>query len=341
MKKCVYPQNILIIGTDGYTDSCPLETANLKLENINDGILNAWNSSKYTDFRNNLDAYLIDKEKICWQCNKLEQNGAVSLRTETPLLSKLPELKAVQFKLSNRCQLVCAHCGPYLSSSWGKFVGSKDYIKQFELKDHVIDELAELLPNLNYIRFTGGEPWMDPMHWKILKRLSTVDKKNCELHYITNGLSTVRKDLWQGWKKVKIMLSVDGYEDSYEWFRRNAKWNDLVNAYNILKTIPNVEIKINYSLTPWTINYLESASAFFKEPMLVVPIMSPYHCSLGSLSRDDFERLGLTYYEKYNNVVNSNPKPLTYLKTWATDWDKKWGTQGLAEKIHPWLKLIN
>ena len=35
MKKCVYPNNILIVGNDGYTDSCPLETANLRLEDIN------------------------------------------------------------------------------------------------------------------------------------------------------------------------------------------------------------------------------------------------------------------------------------------------------------------
>ena len=102
MKKCVYPQNILIIGNDGYTDTCPLETANLRLEDVNNGIANAWASPKYDDFRNNLDEYLTNKEKICWQCNMLEKNGGISLRTETPLLSEKPELKAIQFKLSNR-----------------------------------------------------------------------------------------------------------------------------------------------------------------------------------------------------------------------------------------------
>jgi len=59
MKKCVYPNNILIVGNDGYTDSCPLETANLRLENINQGIQKSWQSPKYADFRNNLEEYLF------------------------------------------------------------------------------------------------------------------------------------------------------------------------------------------------------------------------------------------------------------------------------------------
>ena len=340
MKKCVYPQNILIIGNDGYTDTCPLETANLRLEDVNNGIANAWASPKYDDFRNNLDEYLTNKEKICWQCNMLEKNGGISLRTETPLLSEKPELRAIQFKLSNRCQLVCAHCGPNLSSSWGKFVGQKNYIKQFELKDEVIDELKKLVPTMKFIRFTGGEPWMDPMHWKILKELKDVDKKNCELHYITNGLSTIREDLWQGWKQVQVMLSVDGFEKSYEWFRRKSSWEDLVIGYKNLKQIPNVRIKINYSLTPWTINYLQDAKDYFNEPMTVVPIMSPWHCSLGSLTLQEYSNLGLTNFGEYAKIIGSNPKGAQYLKTWANSWDMRWNTPGFAEEVHPWLGKI-
>lgn len=340
MKKCVYPNNILIVGNDGFTDSCPLETANLRLEDINQGILKAWNSSKYNDFRNNLDDYLNNKDKICWQCNMLEKNGGISLRTETPLITDSPELKAIQFKLSNRCQLVCAHCGPNLSSSWGKFVGQKNYIKQFEIKDHVLDELKTLVPQMNFIRFTGGEPWMDPMHWKILKSLKDIDKRDCELHYITNGLSTIRPELWEGWKKIQIMLSVDGFGESYEWFRRQALWKDLLQAYENLSKHPNVKLKINFSLTPWTVDSLASAKEYFQNPFLVVPIMSPWHCSLGSLTEDEYNNLGLTKYVEYSKIIGSNPKGAKYLKTWALSWDNRWNTPGLAEKVHPWLNKI-
>tara|TARA_B100000401_G_C52770794_1_gene703090 strand:+ start:391 stop:1419 length:1029 start_codon:yes stop_codon:yes gene_type:complete len=342
MRKCIYPQNILVVGNDGYTTSCPLEFNNAKLENINEkGLVGAWNSEKYSDFRNNLESYLTNPSKICWQCNKLEKSNAISLRTEFPILTEEPNLKGIQFKLSNRCQLVCAHCGPLLSSSWGKHIGKKDYVQDYTMSNEVVDELVSIVPSLNFIRFTGGEPWMDPMHKKILKKLDKVDKGNCELNYITNGLATVNYNLWKSWKHVKVMLSVDGYGKAYEWFRRGASWNKLVESYYKLKEISNVSVTINFSLTPWTINYLNDAKEFFKnDPMMVVPIMAPFHCSLGSIKKEDYKMLGLTKFKEYANIVGSNPKELSSLKSWAEGWDKKWNTVGYAKEIHPWLMKI-
>ena len=342
IKKCVYPQNVLVIGNDGYTISCPLENTNAKLENLNKtGILGAWNSEKYYDFRNNLNSYLEDPGKICWQCNKLEKANSISLRTEFPVLSKEPKLKGIQFKLSNRCQLVCAHCGPLLSSSWGKFLGKKDYVQEYQMDDKIVDELLDIVPSLDFIRFTGGEPWMDPMHKKLLRKLEKIDKGNCELNYITNGLSKFDFNLWKSWKRVKIMLSVDGYGKAYEWFRRGASWNQLVESYEKLKAMPNTSITINFSLTPWTINYLNDAKDFFKEdPMMVVPIMHPYYCSLSSISKEDYDRLGLTKFKKYANIIGSGKPSIDSLKNWALSWDKKWNTEGQAQEVHPWLNKI-
>jgi len=340
LKKCVYPNNILIVSNNGDTISCPLESGNKKIANIHDGLLNSWNNKGYETFRNNLNEYLQDKSRVCWQCNKLEKNGANSLRKEFPLLSDQPSLKGIQFKLSNKCQLTCAHCGPLLSSSWAKFLGKSNIIQNFEMPDKVIDELSTLLPSLNFIRFTGGEPFVDPTHWKILERLENSKKGNCELHYITNGLGKVKTELWQSWPKVQIMLSVDGFKESYEWFRRGASWDKLIKNYELFKSLPNVKIKINFSVTPWTINYLADCKEYFQEDFITVPVMDPSHASLSSFTHDEYTRLGLTKYEKYSNIVGSNPKSTTYLKHWALQWDKRWNTIGQAEKIHPWLLEI-
>ena len=340
IKKCVYPNNILVVSNDGNTISCPLESGNVKLADINNGIKNAWQSPLYDDFRNNLDKYLNDKNKICWQCNLLERNGATSLRTELLPITEDVKLKGVQFKLSNKCQLVCAHCGPLLSSSWGKHLGITKPIRNFDLKDNIIEELKELVPSLNFIRFTGGEPWIDPTHWKILNELHKIDKKDCELHYITNGLGKIKKELWEPYKRVLIMLSVDGYAESYEWFRRKSSWKDLIKNYENLKKLQNVEVWINFSITPWTINYLDDCKNFFSERFFTVPIMNPSHCSLASISKENYEKLGLTNYPKYSKIIGSNIKPLEHLKNWALKWDRSWNTIGQAEKIHPWLLKI-
>lgn len=340
--KCIYPNNILIIGNDGNTISCPLERGNVVLGNINEGIMNVWNNNAHEIFRNNVESYLKDPQKICWQCSLIEKNGGVSLRTETPLLSDSTELQAIQFKLSNRCQLVCAHCGPLLSSSWGKFVGKADYVQQFELTDKILDEICEIVPTLKYIRFTGGEPWMDPTHWKILERLSKIDTKGCELHYITNGLVNKSKiKFWENWKHISIRLSVDGYGDVYNWFRRKADWKDLVSSYEFLTEMNNTNIIINYSLTPWTVDTIDKTRNFFNNQLDIVPIMDPSHASVSSISKEDYQMLGLSHYQTYEKIIGSNPRPMSYLKSWAESWDKRWNTVGQAEELFKWLKHIN
>lgn len=344
MRKCLYPQNVLTIGNDGYTISCPLENGNLKFQHINNGIKNSWNNKDFINFRENLENYLTDDKQTCWQCNVLEKSGAMSVRKETPILTEKPELKAIQFKLSNRCQLVCGHCTPNLSSSWAKHLGfpSSKLIKEFTLTQEVIDEIVELIPTLSFIRFTGGEPWMDPQHWKLLEVLENVDKKDCELHYITNGLLPAKKKyLWKSWKKVKTIISLDGFGDSYEWFRRQSSWKNFIDSYNNLKKIENIKISFNFSLTPWTIESFNEAERFFEGKIQGIPVMSPHYCSLASITKEEYINLGLPNYSKFNNIIGTKPYPLKYLKAWAKIWDKKWNTQGKSEELFPWLKYIN
>ena len=45
------------------------------------------------------------------------------------------------------------------------------------------------------------------------------------------------------------MLSVDGYGKAYEWFRRGASWNQLVESYEKLKAMPNTSITINFGFS--------------------------------------------------------------------------------------------
>lgn len=344
MRKCLYPQNVLTIGNSGYTISCPLENGNLKFQHINDGISSAWNNKDFINFRNNLETHLTDSTKTCWQCNVLENAGSMSVRTEYPAITELPELKALQFKLSNRCQLVCGHCGPKLSSSWSRFVGhcAENSIVEFTLSQKVIEEIIEIIPTLKFIRFTGGEPWMDPQHWKLLEILDSVDKKDCELHYITNGLLPAKKKhLWKSWKAVHTIISLDGFNKTYEWFRRNSDWSKFLRSYEELKNIDNVDVSFNFSLTPWTIESFTQADNYFDETVQGIPIMGPHYCSLASITKENYEKLGLPYHEKFNNIIGSKPVPIKYLKSWAQTWDKRWNTVGWAEELYPWLKFIN
>jgi len=94
------------------------------------------------------------------------------------------------------------------------------------------------------VEFAGGEPLMDPQHYRILDMLVPYGN-NIEIKYATN-LTTLGKSnrtIWEYWPKFKsvaVNVSIDGIGDSYEYVRGNASWAELVNNIRQIQTIPNV-----------------------------------------------------------------------------------------------------
>jgi sulfatase maturation enzyme AslB (radical SAM superfamily) len=119
---------------------------------------------------------------------------------------------------------------PFLDS----FVDSPNWWASFE----------KLLPYFRRVEFAGGEPLMDPTHYKILDMLATYGD-NIEIKYATNLTMLGKSDrtVWQYWPKFKSVadnVSIDGIGDSYEYIRGNASWAELVNNIKQIQTISNI-----------------------------------------------------------------------------------------------------
>jgi organic radical activating enzyme len=339
MKKCAWVENMVSIETDGWTRPCCGETDNAaRISPIQLGIKTAFNHSKLLTLRDNLNStgYTKDTEYACYRCRQVEDAGQQSLRTSTRFLSEQREIRAIQFKMSNKCQLTCAHCGPERSSGWRKLLGiSPHVINAFEVTDEFLAELVELLPNLDHIKFTGGEPFLDPAHYKILEHLSNYDRSHCKLVYITNGLIKPRLDLWKGWKDIECSISIEGYKDTYEWFRRGASWEELIDSVDVIKN--HSKASISYSVTPWTIADHPKTVEYWNLPVYAFPVVYPKHSSLHLFPRNIAEmnwNSNLPYYE----LTTINLTSIEMYKNWAINWDNKWNTQGRAEELYSWLK---
>jgi organic radical activating enzyme len=337
--KCAWIENMISIETDGYTRPCCLEASPLaKISNINDGILAAFNHPKLINLRNNLkNGYNETNRDFCYRCEQLENKNQPSLRTVTPELSKNRELKLLQFKMSNKCQLTCAHCGPMHSSSWGKLMNITPHVNNsFKVTDEFLDELKEILPQLEMLKFTGGEPFLDPNHWKILESLQNLDKSHCKLIYITNGLVKPKHHLWDGWGAVNCSVSADGYKDSFEWFRRGANWDELVDSVDTLNKHANVTI--NFSITPYTIQDYHNAKDFWKFPFYGFTIVKPVHASLFDFPREKLKEIpNYDLIPGYDSTTTSSGDLNSYIQ-WATNWDEIHKTPDLAKKILWWMK---
>ena len=166
------------------------------------------------------------------------------------------QLWFVDLKLGNICNLKCRICGSWSSSKWAD-EELKYMPKDFNKKQHIAytwlkqgawprnqdtnfwNNLRELLPNIKYIEFTGGEPWLIKEHFALLQ-FAVADgySKNIDIHYNTNG--TVMPDelwLWQNFGRVDIAFSIDNVNERFEYERYGAVWDEVVENIDTIHRI--------------------------------------------------------------------------------------------------------
>jgi hypothetical protein len=191
-KPCAWTEEWTSIETDGFTRPCCGETdVAARIAPIKNGILAAFNDAKLIELSTTLHTvgYNEQTEPYCHRCRELEDNKKSNLRSGTLRLSDKRQLTAIQFKMSNKCQLACAHCGPDRSSTWAKLLNITPHVQNsFTLSEDFLEELKSLLPQLQTLKFTGGEPFLDPNHWRILEHIANSDCRHIDLQYITLSL---------------------------------------------------------------------------------------------------------------------------------------------------------
>ena len=193
----------------------------------------------------------------------LYPNALDALRDDYIMPFAIPTM---ELKLNNLCNLKCRMCHPGDSTSWNDWNVVKKYYKGegqaiFDLvEEHNLENkplldkfedntnwwasLKKNLPYFKRVEFAGGEPLMDPQHYRILDMLAPYGD-NIEIKYATN-LTTLGKSnrtVWQYWPKFKsvaVNVSIDGVGASYEYIRGNASWAELVNNIKQVQTISNV-----------------------------------------------------------------------------------------------------
>jgi len=193
----------------------------------------------------------------------LYPNALESLKDDYTMPFEIPTM---ELKLNNLCNLKCRMCHPGDSTAWNDWSEVKEFYKGegqviFDIveehnleKKPLLDKFednpnwwASLEKNLPYFRrveFAGGEPLMDPQHYRILDMLAPYGYQ-IEIKYATN-LTTLGKSnrtIWEYWPKFKsvaVNISIDGISGSYEYIRGNASWAELVNNIRQIQTIPNI-----------------------------------------------------------------------------------------------------
>ena len=246
-----------------------------------DSLENIWNNDTMQRIRRQV--LNDDRPPECAPCFKLEDQGVESLRQRhiagkipearinlypnTPLLEVMPfEIPTIELKLNNLCNLKCRMCHPMDSTAWNDWGEVKDFYKaEGNIMYAIVEEhnlehkpfldkfqdspewwasLKKLLPHFRRVEFAGGEPLMDPQHYRILDMLAPYGHQ-IEIKYATNLTMLGKSDrtVWKYWPKFKsvaVNVSIDGMGSSYEYIRGNALWDELINNIKQIQTIPNI-----------------------------------------------------------------------------------------------------
>lgn len=222
-----------------------------------------------------IKGYKPDK---CNQCWKREETLGYSRRTwyddkikiwpETFDLNPTMELRHMDLNFGNTCNLKCRMCGSWGSTAWFKEEKllneinpnfNRTVIKSPTIIDgNYWDDKKEVFKDLERIDFKGGEPLMQEGMYIFLEYLVEWGyAENITIAYTTNGTQTPDrlKDLWPKFKKIKIIISVEGTGDLYEYIRgsnvqtideleNNIYWYDkftnIDGSFNIAIQIYNI-----------------------------------------------------------------------------------------------------
>ncbi len=253
---CLAPWTSISFNIDGYATVCCLNrttTVNV----ANGSIDEIWKSEAFAQLREN-----VSKENLKFDCSICHQQiqaknftgvKAASYDAYYPYHPERPAF--MEFCLDNTCNLACVMCNSLLSSS----IRKNEHLPPLEKKydERFVEQLLPYIPFLKEAVFSGGEPFLIPIYYKIWERMLDLNPQ-MTIGIVTNGStlnSRIKDMLEQG--RFKINISIDSvHRETYEAVRRNASFDILMNNFEWFKEYGNRKnLPVNIPVCPLTKNW--------------------------------------------------------------------------------------
>ena len=229
----------------------------------------------------------------CIACKKKEQSGK-SLNVFLGQLDedvKRGQLKIVQrktdsyldFTISNKCNLACIHCNPFVSTGWtkdGKKLNKEapDYWEQAKIGYHGVTDMKfldnlfadpEYFRNLQWVALRGGEPLYDEsckaiLQWFIDQGLA----KNIMLDISTNAtvFDEDFQEIFKHFKHIELLISIEAVDELYSVIRGGKyTFKELENNIEKFYTYDNIEVVFAVTVMSTNIFQLDKVWNWFKE----------------------------------------------------------------------------
>lgn len=282
---CIKPWTHLYVQPNGCMKLCCRSTEvnsyNLKTNNIEEW----WNS----DFIKDIRQQLLNGEEpdVCQDCYTNERQGSTSYRQKSNKAYLVTEYNAtkvvkyhqhampidVELGLTNLCNLKCLMCNEQNSSSIAtenkSIKISKINQSDYDVGEQEFSRIKDLiLSKPKLLNFRGGETLMVPNIKEILKwGLDENLLDDTVVHLTTNGTKLTEEwvSILTRFKKLRIMMSVDGVGATNDYIRFGSRWADVDAAAKRLSSLPNVSFIVHATLSSLNVMNISELIAWCQE----------------------------------------------------------------------------
>jgi MoaA/NifB/PqqE/SkfB family radical SAM enzyme len=278
------------------------------------------------------DLFYGIENKYCRRCWTSQQLGEVSLRqaynqslVDADIVKQIKSIsknnfivedniKFLDLKLGNLCNLKCVMCTPSSSSRiLSEWKANKDIfplVEKFD-KDYTWPEREEfrsmiepILPNLKYVQFTGGEPFLNPYIEEILAKLP----EDCIVHISTNltVIDDTKIKLLQKFKNLWLTASADAVGELYEYIRFPGIFSEFEeNLTIILNSLPAANFSIAVTVGILTLQDIDTTVNYFTDrgcKIEFIMIDNPEHLGINSIP----DAMSTIIVEKIGRIKDKN-----------------------------------
>ena len=258
-----------------------------KVLNFNDGkkVIEIMNSDYYVKVRQQMKEGI--KPGACLRCY-VEEESLITSKRELELARFgrdfidnngviEPNLKFIELRLGNLCNVRCRTCNPASSSQWVteyqqlevdlQFVTHYDKIDTFWTQsDKFWDDLLDSSKQVELIYINGGEPTLVEKHWHYLERL--IERglhKQVKLWYSINMTNVPDKllEIWKQFKEVEVHCSIDDIGDRNSYIRKGTRWEDVETNLKKLQDNPWLKFSVTQTVSWMNIYYVKEFKEYF------------------------------------------------------------------------------
>jgi sulfatase maturation enzyme AslB (radical SAM superfamily) len=198
--------------------------------------------------------------KNCVDCQTVEEQGrqdSIRLNGASAYGDYKDTDITLEFRPGSVCNFACQTCWTPASTRVA------DYYKKAGVPDpfaglikNSFDDFDLILPiadRLRSIVVLGGEPFYDPKCREFLQWCQ--QHTPADLVAFTNGSCVDAEFVKNFPNKFTLVFSLDAVGKAAEYIRFGTDWPKVVENYNLVKSLPNVEVRVNITTSPYNFYY--------------------------------------------------------------------------------------